>query len=90
VRENIRTEPTGLRQNRPVWYQTGRFRLKPVGRFGFSTGSTRSSIKLVKPAGFGFGLPVFKTMVQTSQKTEPVGRFMTKPAGFVINRSVLP
>jgi hypothetical protein len=59
----FKTEPAGLVPNRPVRYQTGRFRLKPVGRFGFSTGSTRSASKPVKPAGFGSNRSVFKTLV---------------------------
>jgi hypothetical protein len=31
VRENIRTEPAGLRRNQLVWYRTGRFGTKPAG-----------------------------------------------------------
>jgi hypothetical protein len=37
--------------------------VKPADRFGLLTGLNRSTIKPVKPAGFGFGSTVFKTLI---------------------------
>jgi hypothetical protein len=45
------------------WDQTGRFGHKPADRFGLLTGLNRSTIKPIKPADFGFGSTVFKTLV---------------------------
>jgi hypothetical protein len=44
-----------------------RFGHKPADRFGLLTGLNQPTIKPVKPAGFGFGSTVFKTLLRGSR-----------------------
>jgi hypothetical protein len=80
VLQEIRTEPTGLRRNRPVWYRTGRFGTKPAGsvknRSAGSVfvpvltgrGSNRSNRPVPVPVR-----PVFKTMADPNLYYHIVG-----------------
>jgi hypothetical protein len=61
------TKPAGLDINH-----------KPADRFGLLTGLNRSTIKPVKPAGFGFGSTVFKTM---EQRQNVIAQFVARSNG---------